>query len=220
MRKLTDKELISVYFAINVHNEYFFDNYMYLENTAYEINQAFDSPCEALKAVSHYSASDPYFYIISKNNINSLVSLTEDQLVDHLRVHETEIVEIYENLVEKGDFEDFLNLAEDEIELTDDQLEAVFEAVNLFKEIISVTANDEDGFEGLFENGLEIARAVKYGDYDYTEPYVKIGNDGNLYSMDRGEYLEELRDNKDELMDAYNELVSDGVIEDLLKEEE
>ena len=108
MRKLTNEELISAYFAINVHNEYFFDNYMYLENTAYEINQAFDSPCEALKAVSHYSASDPYFYIISKNNINSLVSLTEDQLVDHLRVHETEIVEIYESLVEKGDFEDFL----------------------------------------------------------------------------------------------------------------
>lgn len=37
--------------------------------------------------------------------------------------------------------------------------------------------------------------------------------------MDRGEYLEELRDNKDELMDAYNELVSDGVVEDFLKEE-
>lgn len=92
--------------------------------------------------------------------------------------------------------------------------------VNLFKEIINVTPNDEDGFESLFENGLEVARAVKYGDYDYTKPYVKIGNDGNLYSMDRGEYLEELRDNKDELMDAYNELVSDGVVEDFLKEEE
>lgn len=221
MRKLTNEELISAYFAINVHNEYFFDNYMYLENTAYEINQAFDSPCEALKAVSHYSASDPYFYIISKNNINSLVSLTKDQLVDHLRVHETEIVEIYESLVEKGDFEDFLNLAEDdEIELTEDQLKAVFEAANIYKEIIGVTTNDEDGFEGLFENGLEIARAVKYGDYDFTEPYIYVGNDGNLYSMDEDEFLEMLKDNKDELMDAYNDLVSDGCIEDFLKEEE
>lgn len=220
MRRLTNKELISTYFAINVRNEYFFDNYMYLENTAYEINQAFDSPCEALKAVSHYSASDPYFYIISKNNINSLVSLTEDQLVDHLRVHETEIVGIYESLVEKGDFEDFLNLAEDEIELTDDQLERLFEEVNLFKEIISVTTNDEDGFERLFENGLEVARAVKYGDYDYTKPYVKLGNDGNLYSLDRGEYLEELRTDKDDLLQIYDELVKDGSIEDFLKEEE
>lgn len=221
MRKLTNEELISAYFATNVHNEHFFDNYMYLENTAYEINQAFDSPCEALKAVSHYSASDPYFYIISKNNINSLVSLTEDQLVDHLRVHETEIVEIYESLVEKGDFEDFLNLSEgDEIELTDDQLVEIFEAVSPFEEeLIGVTTNDEEGFERLFDNGLEVARAVKYGDYDYTKPYVKLGNDGNLYSMDRGEYLEELRDNEDELMDAYNELVSDGVVEDFLKEE-
>ena len=220
MRKLTNEELISAYFAINVHNEYFFDNYMYLENTAYEINQAFDSPCEALKAVSHYSASDPYFYIISKNNINSLVSLTEDQLVDHLRVHETEIVEIYESLVEKGDFEDFLNLAEDEIELTDDQLERLFEEVGAYVDYWLIQENDEDGFERLFENGLEVARAVKYGDYDFTKPYVKLGNDGNLYSLDRGEYLEELREGKDDLLQIYDELVKDGGIEDFLKEEE
>lgn len=220
MRKLTNEELISAYFAINVHNEYFFDNYMYLENTAYEINQAFDSPCEALKAVSHYSASDPYFYIISKNNINSLVSLTEDQLVDHLRVHETEIVEIYESLVERGDFEDFLNFTEDKRELTDDQLERLFEEVGAYVDYWLIQENDEDGFEGLFENGLEVARAVKYGDYDYTKPYVKLGNDGNLYSMDRGEYLEELRTGKDDLLQIYDELVKDGGIEDFLKEEE
>lgn len=220
MRKLADKELISTYFAINVRNEYFFDNYMYLENTAYEINQAFDSPCEALKAVSHYSASDPYFYIISKNNINSLVSLTEDQLVDHLRVHETEIVEIYESLVEKGDFEDFLNFTEDERELTDDQLEKLFEEVGAYVDYWFIDENDEDGFERLFENGLEVARAVKYGDYDYTKPYVKLGNDGNLYSLDRGEYLEELRTGKDDLLQIYDELVKDGGIEDFLKEEE
>lgn len=216
MRKLTNEELISAYFAINVHNEYFFDNYMYLENTAYEINQVFDSPCEALKAVSHYSASDPYFYIISKNNINSLVSLTEDQLIDHLRVHETEIVEIYESLVEKGDFDDFLNLAEDEIELTDDQLEKLFEEVGAYVDYWSIHTNDEDGFERLFENGLEVARAVKYGNYDYTKPYVKLGNDGNLYSLDRGEYLEELRTGKDDLLQIYDELVKDGDIEDFL----
>ena len=29
MRKLTDKELISTYFAINVHNEYFFNGLMF-----------------------------------------------------------------------------------------------------------------------------------------------------------------------------------------------
>lgn len=218
MRKLNDRELISTYFAINVRNEYYLDDIMYFENSETEINDVLGSPYEALKAVGDsYSVSDPYFYIFDED---SLVSLTEDQFVDRLRANETEIVEIYESLVERGDFEDFLNLEEDEIELTDDQLEAVFEAVNLFKEIVSVTANDEDGFEFLFENGLEVARAVKYGDYDFTEPYIYLGNNGNLYSMDRGEYLEELRDNKDELMDAYNELVSDGSIEDFLNEEE
>lgn len=150
----------------------------------------------------------------------TLISLTEDRLVNILRDNETEIVQIYEALVEQGEFEDFLNLAEDEIELTDDQLERLFEEVNLFKEIISVTTNDEDGFERLFENGLEVARAVKYGDYDYTKPYVKLGNDGNLYSLDRGEYLEELRTDKDNLLQIYDELVKDGGIEDFLKEEE
>lgn len=218
MRKLTNEELISVYFAINVHNEYYLDDAMYFENTEKEINDIFESPYKALDALcDSYTVSEPYFYIFDDD---TLVSLTEDQFLDILRTHETEIVEIYESLVEKGDFEDFLNLAEDEIELSDEQLERLFEEVSLFKEIIGTTTNDEDGFERLFENGLEVARAVKYGDYDYTKPYVKLGNDGNLYSMDRGEYLEELRDNKDELMDAYNELVSDGCIEDFLKEEE
>lgn len=217
MRKLTDKELISVYFAINVHNEYFFNGLMFLENTEYEINEAFGSPYKALKAVSDtYSVSEPYFYVLGGR---TLISLTEDRLVNILRDNETEIVQIYEALVEQGEFEDFLNFSEDERELTDDQLEKLFEEVGAYVDYWSMHENDEDGFESLFENGLEIARAVKYGDYDYTKPYVKLGNDGNLYSLDRGEYLEELRDNKDELMDAYNELVSDGVVEDFLKEE-
>ena len=190
----------------------------FFENTEYEINEAFGSPYKALKAVSDsYSVSEPYFYVLGDH---TLISLTEDRLVNILRDNETEIVQIYESLVEQGDFEDFLNLAEDEIELTDDQLERLFEEVNLFKEIISVTTNDEDGFERLFENGLEVARAVKYGDYDFTEPYIYLGNDGNLYSMDEDEFLAMLKDNKDELMDAYNELVKDGGIEDFLKEEE
>lgn len=37
--------------------------------------------------------------------------------------------------------------------------------------------------------------------------------------MDRGEYLEELRTGKDDLLQIYDELVSDGVIEDFLKKE-
>ena len=219
MRKLTNEELISTYFAINVHNEYFFNGLMFFENTEYEINEAFGTPYKALKAVSDtYSVSEPYFYMLDEH---ILISLTEDRLVNILRDNETDIVQIYESLVEQGDFEDFLNISEDERELTDDQLVEIFEAVSPFdEELISVTTNDEEGFERLFYNGLELARAVKYGDYDFTEPYIYLGNDGNLYSMDEGEFLEELRDNKDELMDAYNDLVSDGCIKDFLKEEE
>lgn len=219
MRKLTNEELISTYFAINVHNEYFFDNIVYLENNAYEINEVFESnPWKALEAVGDsYSVSDPYFYIFDED---SLVSLTEDQFVNILRIHETELAQIYEALVKQGDFEDFLSLSEDERELTDDQLEKLFEEVGGYVDYWSIHENDEDSFERLFENGLEVARAVKYGDYDFTEPYMCLGNDGNLYSMDRGEYLEELRNGKDDLLQIYDELVKDGDIEDFLKEEE
>lgn len=218
MRKLTNEELIKAYFAINVHHEYYFDKAMYFENNEKEINEIFETPYNALKAMGgSYSVFDPYFYIFSRS---CLVSLTEKLFVDILKTHETEIVEIYEALVKKGDIEDFLNLAEDERELTDDQIMEVFEAVGPFREIIGVTTNDEDGFESLFKNGLEVARAVKYGDYDFTEPYIYLGNDGNLYSMDEDEFLAMLKDNKDELMDAYDDLVSDGCIKDFLKEEE
>lgn len=215
MRKLTDKELISVYFAINVHNEYFLSDIMYLENTEYEINQVFESPYEVLKAVGDsYSVFDPYFYIFDKD---CLVSLTEDQFVDVLRAHEIEIVEIYENLVERGDFEDFLNLSEgDEIELADDQLEALFNEVGTYVEFWSIYDNDECVFEELFENPLEAVRAAQYGDYDYTKPYIKLSDDGNLYSMDKDEYLEELRGGKSDLLQIYDELVRDGGIEDFL----
>ncbi len=37
--------------------------------------------------------------------------------------------------------------------------------------------------------------------------------------MDRGEYLEELRTGKDDLLQIYDELVKDGDIEDFLNEE-
>ena len=191
---------------------------MYLENTEYEINQAFGFPYEALKAVSDtYSVSEPYFYMLDEH---TLISLTEDKFVNILRDNETDIVQIYESFVEQGDLEDFLNFSEDKRELTDDQLERLFEEVGAYVDYWLIQENDEDGFERLFENGLEVARAVKYGDYDYTKPYVKLGNDGNLYSMDRGEYLEELRTGKDDLLQIYDELVKDGGIEDFLKEEE
>lgn len=102
MKKLTNKELISAYFAINVHNEYFFNGLMFFENTEYEINEAFGSPYKALKAVSDtYSVSEPYFYMLDEH---TLISLTENRLVNILRDNETDIVQIYESLVEQGDF--------------------------------------------------------------------------------------------------------------------
>lgn len=104
--------------------------------------------------------------------------------------------------------------------LTNEQLEKLFEKVGGYVDYWWLYKNDEWAFDALFENMIDAVRAAQYGDYDYTKPYFKLGNDGNLYSMDRGEYLEELRTGKDDLLQIYDELVKDGSIEDFLKEEE
>ncbi len=169
MRKLTNEELISTYFAINVHNEHYFDNIMYFENNEFEINEIFESnPYKALSVVGdYYSISDPYFYIFGED----LVSITKDQFVDRLRANETDLTQIYEGLVEQGEFEDFLNLSEDERELTDDQLEKLFEKVGGQVDYWWLYKNDEWAFDALFENMIDAVRAAQYGDQDYTKPY-------------------------------------------------
>lgn len=47
--------------------------------------------------------------------------------------------------------------------------------------------NDEDFFETFYPNagdGLKVAQAVFYGDYNYSHQYVKFNGYGNLESID------------------------------------
>ena len=56
--------------------------------------------------------------------------------------------------------------------------------------------NDEEFFELFYSgmNGLEIARAIYYGDYNYNDDYVRINGYGNLESYTEDEMIEKMKD--------------------------
>ena len=72
--------------------------------------------------------------------------------------------------------------------------------------------NDEEFFEMFFQsiNPMEILRMTHYGDYEYTDQYVRFDAYGNLESLSDYQYEQELKDNIneiiDELMENYNNI--------------
>ena len=85
--------------------------------------------------------------------------------------------------------------------------------------------NDEDFFECYFENKIEVARAICYGDYNYTDDYVRFNGYGNLESFSEYDMIEELKDSIDEIVENLIEYkdcicINDGNLEELLDEEE
>ena len=62
--------------------------------------------------------------------------------------------------------------------------------------------NDEYFFESFYSgmNGLEIARAIYYGDYRYNDDYVRINSYGNLESYTEDEMIEKMKDSIDEIV--------------------
>ena len=67
---------------------------------------------------------------------------------------------------------------------------------------IEFWGNDEEFFELFYseKNGLEIARAIYYGDYNYNDDYVRINGYGNLESYTEDEMIEEMKDSIDEIV--------------------
>ena len=63
--------------------------------------------------------------------------------------------------------------------------------------------NDEEFFESFYSgiNGLEIARAIYYGDYNYNDDYVRIDGYGNLVSYTEYEMIEEIKGSIDEIVE-------------------
>ena len=82
--------------------------------------------------------------------------------------------------------------------------------------------NDEEFLEMCFENGLQIARAICYGDYHYMDEYVKFNAYGNLVSNSDFGVQQELEENIDEiieaLVDTWYNLYLDPELDEILNE--
>ncbi|AYJ76426.1 hypothetical protein BSP12_240 [Bacillus phage BSP12] len=84
--------------------------------------------------------------------------------------------------------------------------------------------NDEDFFNTFFEGRpMEAVRAAVYGDYNYTDDYVKFDGYGNLVSLSEYDMEEELKESIDEIMDAleseYHHLTLSDELTALINEE-
>lgn len=85
--------------------------------------------------------------------------------------------------------------------------------------------NDEEFFN-LFShsNPMEVARAITYGEYNYTDDYVKFNAYGNLVSADKWDIVKEMQDEIEEIVESIIEessnLCLDSEIQDLIDEYE
>lgn len=83
-------------------------------------------------------------------------------------------------------------------------------------ENLEVYENEDYFFNTYFnDNVIEAVRAVSFGDYNYSDDYVKFNAYGNLESLSEYEYAELLDDYADEIAEKYLELVESGDIDDV-----
>lgn len=66
--------------------------------------------------------------------------------------------------------------------------------------------NDEEFFNNYFSNAMEAVRAASYGEYNYTDTYVKLDGYGNLETASDWQVREELQRNADYIIDTAIEL--------------
>ena len=79
---------------------------------------------------------------------------------------------------------------------------------------LDVWENDLEFFETFFQGrGLEVARSVCYGDYRYTDEWVRFDGYGNLESLSDWQADKEIEDCADDILEIYSRLVEDGEIE-------
>ena len=68
-------------------------------------------------------------------------------------------------------------------------------------------------------NGVEpteVLRMAHFGEFNWSDDYFTINVYGNLESISEFEFEDMLKDNHDEIVERYNELVESGEIENIL----
>ena len=63
---------------------------------------------------------------------------------------------------------------------------------------------------------LEILRMAHFGEFNWNDDYFTVDVYGNLDSINEFKFEKELKDNHDEIVERYNELVESGEIENII----
>ena len=90
--------------------------------------------------------------------------------------------------------------------LTNDNLKEMARSVNSYNgalDCLDYWENGEEFFETMFQTKDDVVRAICYGDYNYTDEYVRFNAYGNLTSVNEWEYEQEIEDYKNEIIDNY-----------------
>ena len=74
--------------------------------------------------------------------------------------------------------------------------------------------NDDEFFDTYFDSPMEIIRAIHYGDYNYTDDYVKFSGYGILVSYTEDERYEKFKENIDNIVECLMEYLDDIEIYD------
>ena len=82
-------------------------------------------------------------------------------------------------------------------------------------ENLEIYENNDYFFNTYFSgNVMEAVKAVSFGDYNYSDDFIRFDAYGNLESLSEYEYESELEDYADEIAERYIELVESGNIDD------
>lgn len=72
--------------------------------------------------------------------------------------------------------------------------------------------NDEDFFNVHLTEPMEAVRAAYFGEYQYSDDYVRFNAYGNLKSVSTWDFEQELKDGKDEIVERYIEMLEDNSV--------
>lgn len=72
--------------------------------------------------------------------------------------------------------------------------------------------NDEDFFNVHFTEPMEAVRAAYFGEYKYSDDYVRFNAYGNLKSVSTWDFEQELKDGTDEIVERYIEMLEDNSV--------
>lgn len=77
-------------------------------------------------------------------------------------------------------------------------------------EFLWIWENEKEFFDTFFfKNPYEAARAIYYGSYAFTDPYVRFNAFGNIESLTEYEFEEDFKDYIDEIIESLEEVEID-----------